>query len=511
MIQSSKGPFSFSALGKFVGKRSSLEALEQWFHSTWRLSRPCFISHTEHGHFLFKFNTKEDSEALVSQTRLSMGKWKLLLRFWSPGDEENSWPAISPVWIGMKGIPYHCWSSDILLSIAGSVSKPLHLDETTAAQRMLSYAKVLVNLDVSKPGPSCLLVELEGESSVEVTIIYENVPSSGCFSTGHSTGDVGGASVVLDGATEWWTNAMSEDNKLSIIMHEAASFKLKHGHEEEAACLYKECVKSHGSVEALVRLVMTAAHVDVDKAEVYAKRLRKLPGLKEVNVESLERTSGAKHMESSHTVQVETTPEEGKEKTKAWKKRRKGSQSTQSGLIQQTRALHQIQRGGYPRGIGLATGLKERTREQLRNPPPLTPLSTTLRFKNPPPLPLRSLLFKTLPKPLQFHSDASSAVADVDGPTSESALSVPHPWPELGTFIERLKSKGYFDDPEAPPPPEGEEGSAVEAPMDLNQIKTTFLNFSRDRFDILRFICSFFFAWWLLFLCCCIFFYVFDD
>ncbi|KAJ8626292.1 hypothetical protein MRB53_019599 [Persea americana] len=288
---------------------------------------------------------------------------------------------------------------------------------------------------------------------------------------------------------------MSEDDKLSIIMHEAASFKLKHGHEEEAACLYEECVKSHGSVEALVRLVMTAAHVDVDKAEVYAKRLRKLPGLKEVNVESLERTSGAKHMESSHTVQVETSPEEGKEKTKAWKKRRKGSQSTQSALIQQTRALHQIQRGGYPRGIGLATGLRERTREQLRNPPPLTPLSTTLRFKNPPPLPLRPLLFKTLPKPLQFHSDASSALADVDGPTSESALSVPHPWPELGTFIERLKSKGYFDDPEAPPPPEREEGSVVEAPMELNQIKTTFLNFSRDRFDILMFICSFFFAW----------------
>ena len=135
-----------------------------------------------------------------------------------------------------------------------------------------------------------------------------------------------------------------------------------------------------------------------------------------------------------------------------------------------------------------------------RNPPPLSPLSTTLRFKNSPPLPLRSLLFKTLPKPQQFYSDASSAVADVDGPTSESALSVPHPWPEWGTFIERLKSKGYFDDPEATPPPEGDEGSAAEAPMDLNQIKTAFLNFSRDRFDILRFICSFFFAWWLLFL-----------
>ncbi|XXG82933.1 hypothetical protein AAC387_Pa10g0805 [Persea americana] len=116
-----------------------------------------------------------------------MGKRKLLLHFCSPEDEENSWPAISPVWIVMKGIPYHCWSSGILLSIIGSVGKPLRLDETTAAQRMLSYARVLVNLDVSKLGPSCLSVELEGESSVEVTIIYENVPCSGCFSTGHST------------------------------------------------------------------------------------------------------------------------------------------------------------------------------------------------------------------------------------------------------------------------------------------------------------------------------------
>ncbi|KAJ8617921.1 hypothetical protein MRB53_014107 [Persea americana] len=60
---------------------------------------------------------------------------------------------------------------------------------------------------------------------------------------------------------------MSEDNRLSIIMHEAASFKLKHGSEDEAACLYEELIKSHGSVETLVGLVRTVAHVDVDKAD----------------------------------------------------------------------------------------------------------------------------------------------------------------------------------------------------------------------------------------------------
>lgn len=40
---------------------------------------------------------------------------------------------------------------------------PLRLDETTAAQRILSHPRVLVNLDVYKPGPSSLSGELEGE------------------------------------------------------------------------------------------------------------------------------------------------------------------------------------------------------------------------------------------------------------------------------------------------------------------------------------------------------------
>ncbi|XP_058102156.1 uncharacterized protein LOC131246246 [Magnolia sinica] len=136
-------------------------------------------------------------------------------------------------------------------------------------------------------------------------------------------GDISGAAAVLDNATHWWKNAMSEDNKLIAIMHEAASFKLKHGHEEEAACLFEELVKSHGSIEALVGLVTTAAHVDVDKAEAYEKQLRKLPGLKEVNVESLERTSGAKHVDSVRVERVEELREEGKEKAKARKKRKR--------------------------------------------------------------------------------------------------------------------------------------------------------------------------------------------
>ena len=116
---------------------------------------------------------------------------------------------------------------------------------------------------------------------------------------------------------------MTEDNKRTVIMQEAASFKPKHGREKEAACLYEELVKIHKSLQALIGLVTTATHVDVDKAESYEKQLKPLLGLKGVDVESLERTSGAKHVQSDSHVEVTKAYEESKNEDKAKKKRKR--------------------------------------------------------------------------------------------------------------------------------------------------------------------------------------------
>ncbi|CAL5338212.1 hypothetical protein CsSME_00021692 [Camellia sinensis var. sinensis] len=136
-------------------------------------------------------------------------------------------------------------------------------------------------------------------------------------------GDIDGAIAVFDSAIQWWSNAMAEDNKLNVIMQEAASFKLKHGQKEEAARLYEELVKSHRSIEALVGLIKTTAHSDIDKAEAYEKQLKPLPGLKSVDVDSLEKTSGAKHVDSvPHVGITEQFEVKGKEKAKKKRKRK---------------------------------------------------------------------------------------------------------------------------------------------------------------------------------------------
>lgn len=134
------------------------------------------------------------------------------------------------------------------------------------------------------------------------------------------SGDVDGANAVLDSAIQWWSNAMmTKENKLDVIMQEAASFKLRHAKKNEAARLYEELVKSRGSIEALVGLIQTAADTDVEKAESYEKQLKPLPGLKGIDVESLEKTSGAKQIATAGVSEAY----EPKNKEKAKKKRKR--------------------------------------------------------------------------------------------------------------------------------------------------------------------------------------------
>ena len=58
------------------------------------------------------------------------------------------------------------------------------------------------------------------------------------------------------------------------------------------------------------------------KAELYEKQLKALPGLKGIDVDSLERTSGVKQVDAPR-VGVAETYEEGKNKTKSKKKRKR--------------------------------------------------------------------------------------------------------------------------------------------------------------------------------------------
>ncbi|KAJ4762696.1 zinc finger (Ran-binding) family protein [Rhynchospora pubera] len=104
-----------------------------------------------------------------------------------------------------------------------------------------------------------------------------------------------------------------------------------------------------------------------------------------------------------------------------------------------------------------------------------------------------SPLTKSQPFP-RFCTSASAATA-VDSTSAvlsdqeEAPLAEGHPWPEWDSFLEKLRSKGYFErgrsieEFEA----EGETtvGAVEDATMETNRVKNACLKFGRERFDIL--------------------------
>ncbi|KAK9278568.1 hypothetical protein L1049_028140 [Liquidambar formosana] len=111
----------------------------------------------------------------------------------------------------------------------------------------------------------------------------------------------------------------------------------------------------------------------------------------------------------------------------------------------------------------------------------------------------------TKPLPLQtirFHKYSSSAALDSIAGDSSESLDSRHPWPEWVTFVDRLKTKGYFMEPPPPPPlpanDEGESGGDVSTSSgaatatdesvykEMNVLKDACLSFARDRYDIFK-------------------------
>ncbi|XP_026386774.1 zinc finger protein VAR3, chloroplastic-like [Papaver somniferum] len=116
-------------------------------------------------------------------------------------------------------------------------------------------------------------------------------------------------------------------------------------------------------------------------------------------------------------------------------------------------------------------------------------LSHTLSSYTPITLPLSTTTTKPYPFQsfkLSYSAAASTASSIDEFPeiVSETVDSDSHPWPEWVLFLDKLKSKGYFNQSLLG------EGDAVTANVnpraDLNLLKTGCLSFARERFDICK-------------------------
>jgi len=94
-----------------------------------------------------------------------------------------------PIWVKFSNLPLQCWSLKCLSKIASVLGKPVQSDMLTHTMSRLSYARVLVEVNLLSDLPYSIDITLPNGSLLKQQVIYETLPRfcKQCRILGHLT------------------------------------------------------------------------------------------------------------------------------------------------------------------------------------------------------------------------------------------------------------------------------------------------------------------------------------
>uniref|UniRef100_A0A3N7G3J5 DUF4283 domain-containing protein n=1 Tax=Populus trichocarpa TaxID=3694 RepID=A0A3N7G3J5_POPTR len=107
----------------------------------------------------------------------------------SSGSHMPSSPDHPTVWVRFPNLPLQCWSPLCLSKLASVIGKPVHSDTSTNSMTRLSYARVLIEIDLLADLPTSINIILPNGDSLSQKVMYESLPRfcKQCRTRGHTT------------------------------------------------------------------------------------------------------------------------------------------------------------------------------------------------------------------------------------------------------------------------------------------------------------------------------------
>lgn len=158
-------------VGRFIGRFPGWQAVRNMADS-WRV--PYRIQVHKNQWILFKFDNVQMRDRVLKGGPYAIYGCPLYLKIMPPcflfKDEEQS---KIPIWMQIYGLPLDLWSIKALNKIASYLGKPLYRDQLTKTRGRINYARVLVEVDISKELPSQIPVTLPTGKDVALQLHFE--------------------------------------------------------------------------------------------------------------------------------------------------------------------------------------------------------------------------------------------------------------------------------------------------------------------------------------------------
>ncbi|KAH0689391.1 hypothetical protein KY289_016749 [Solanum tuberosum] len=143
-----------------VGEPPTIAAVERYIATQVNtVSKPKVYYHND-GYFLVQFNSMDDRNELLYSGPHMMHTKPIIVTPWSADfDFNKEILQIVHVWVKYPNLPLNCWSGDSLSRISSGLGISLYADECTSKVDRISYARVLIEMDVARELPKKIKVE----------------------------------------------------------------------------------------------------------------------------------------------------------------------------------------------------------------------------------------------------------------------------------------------------------------------------------------------------------------
>ncbi|XP_075092374.1 uncharacterized protein LOC142172610 [Nicotiana tabacum] len=129
--------------------------MENYIENIWDFVNKRKILYHDDGYYIFRFDSMDDRDRVMQFGPYTFHKKPFILKNWSIDfvfDLECL--NVIPLWVRFPNLPVGYWSTEVLSKLASVVSKPMYTDMNIAEMDRISFARVLVEADISHLLPS---------------------------------------------------------------------------------------------------------------------------------------------------------------------------------------------------------------------------------------------------------------------------------------------------------------------------------------------------------------------
>ncbi|KAK4716390.1 hypothetical protein R3W88_014728 [Solanum pinnatisectum] len=174
-------------IGYVIGHNLYDLQMTEYVKKVWGFVELPQVFYHDDGYYVFKFHTIADKERVMQAGPYFYGNKPMILRNWQLDFEFNAdMFSQIPIWVKFPRLPVGYWSVKALSKVASAIGVPLYTDGFTAKAEKISYARVLIEVDITKTLPDAIVVETPS-GPWNQSIEYEWRPKfcNHCLKLGH--------------------------------------------------------------------------------------------------------------------------------------------------------------------------------------------------------------------------------------------------------------------------------------------------------------------------------------